>query len=53
MDEQTVVMGPTDEIADLRVCGRHFSMTATMNELGADVRFGIVSLDPNPSGERR
>jgi hypothetical protein len=53
MDEQTVVMGPTDEIADLRVCGRHFSMTATMNELGADVRFGIVNLDPNPSGERR
>lgn len=52
-DEQTVTMGPTDEIGDARVCGRHFGMTVRSNVLGGDYRLGIVNLELGQGGQRR
>lgn len=53
LDEQTVTMGPTDEIGDCRVSGRHFGMTVRSNELGGDFRLGIINLEVNQGGTRR
>mgnify|MGYP002126517729 CR=1 FL=1 len=52
-DEQTVTMGPTDEIGDARVSGRHFGMTVRSNVLGGDFRLGIVNLEVGTGGTRR
>jgi hypothetical protein len=53
-DEGTTSLGPDDEIADIRVAGRHFSMTARQTGIkGGDIRFGIVSLEVQDAGERR
>lgn len=53
LDEQTVTMGPTDEIGDARVAGRHFGMTVRSNVVGGDFRLGVVSLEIGGSGKRR
>lgn len=53
LDEQTVTMGPTDEIGDLRVCGRHFGMTVRSDVIGGDFRLGIVNLEIGQGGSRR
>lgn len=52
-DSATAALDEDDEIADLRVSGRHFTMTATSNELGGDFRLGIVTLEVGAAGERR
>lgn len=53
LDEQTVTLGPTDEIGDARVEGRHFGMTIRSNAIGGDFRLGIVKLEVGGSGRRR
>lgn len=53
LDEQTVVLGPNDPEADLRVAGRFFGMEVISNVLGGDFRLGIPHLDVQSAGQRR
>lgn len=52
-DAQTTTLQEGDEIADLRVEGRHFTMEMTSNILGGDFRLGIVNLETQGAGRRR
>jgi hypothetical protein len=52
-DTETTTLEEGDEIADIRVCGRHFTARVTSNVEGGDFRLGIVNLEVQPSGERR
>lgn len=53
LDTQTVTLSEGEEIEDLRVEGRHFSMKITSNAINGDFRLGIMSLELGGSGERR
>lgn len=52
LDSQTVEMRPHDEMADIRVNGRHFGMTVRSNEIGGDFRLGVVQLEIGDAGAR-
>lgn len=52
-DEETATLDEGAEIADIRVTGRHFSMTVRSNEVDGDFRLGVVNLEVQPAGERR
>ena len=52
-DSGATTLDEDDEIADLRVSGRHFTMSMLSNEVGGDFRLGIVALEVQNAGERR
>lgn len=53
LDEATTTLDAGEAIADIRVTGRHFSMTVRSNEVDGDFRLGVVNLEVQPAGERR
>ncbi len=53
LDEDSAVLSASEEIADIRVEGRHFSMEVSSNVVGGDYRLGITNLEIQPSGDRR
>lgn len=52
-DSAVTVIEEGEGIADIRVCGRHFSYTIRSNELGGDFRLGIQALELQSAGTRR
>ena len=52
LDVQSVTLAPGDPEANLRVCGRFFSMEIESNQIGGDFRLGIPHLEVAPAGMR-
>lgn len=52
-DEGTTTIEPGDEIADIRLSGRHFGYIVRSNELGGDFRLGNQMFETQLAGERR
>lgn len=52
-DSAIASLGVTDEIADIRVSGRHFTWTVRSNVIGGDFRLGTPSLELQEAGSRR
>jgi hypothetical protein len=52
-DSGSTVLDEVDTIADIRISGRHFTMTVTSDEVGGDFRLGIIKLEVGSGGNRR
>lgn len=52
-ETETVTLSPGDDVADLRMAGRHFAYTLRSNAVGGDFRLGRMKFEMKAAGRRR